>query len=427
MQNKLILVLIILIFCLTVPAKGQKQINTPYSRFNIGSLEPSGSFRSQAMGGTGIGMRDNSSIYYTNPASYSSIDTISFLFDFGFDYSIIDLSYGTDKYRSRDMNFDHLLMGFPIAKGWGFATGLVPVSNGYYNISGTTTDPVIGEVTSSHKGNGGLTNFFLGTGVNIFKNLSAGVNLSVLFGELDRINQFEFADQANSFNLYNSEKLKINGINLDYGLQYTATIKKKYFLTAGISYTASKKYKSDFSRISERYAAYTASAYSPDTLLYSDYSSKDSTKLPNTVRLGISFGKKDQYVIGIDYVSSNWASAKLQGSNGYLANSKSWHFGAELSPDKLSNTSYLARMDYRIGGHLSDDYLLINGEQIKEYGLTCGLGFRLKNYYSKLNLFFDYTKKKGNLAKGLQNENFYTIGISLNLYDNYWFRKKVFD
>jgi hypothetical protein len=432
MQNRLIIISFTLIFTFASVAEGQKQINSPYSRFNIGTLDPSGSFRSLAMGGTGVAMRDNNSVYYGNPASYSSLDTTSFLFDFGIDYSIIDLSEGKNKYRSDDMNFDHLLMGFPLAKGWGVAAGLVPFSNGYYDLSETLKsgdpgyDPLTGEITSTHKGDGGLTSFFIGTGINVIRNLSAGVNLTVLFGELDRVNQFEFGDLANTFGQYNSEKLKINGINLDYGLQYSISFKKNYFITAGISFTAAKKYRSDFTRISERFAAYQASGYSPDTLFYTNGSSGDSTKLPATIKLGVTFGKKDKFVVGVDYINTNWASAKIQGSSGYLANSKSWLIGAELVPDKLSNSSYLARMEYRIGGHISNNYLLINGEQIKEYGASCGIGLRLKNYFSKVNVFFDFTKKNGNLAKGLHNENFYTMGISLNLYDN-WFMKKRFE
>ena len=76
MQNKLIIVIFISLFSFAYTANGQKHINSPYSRFNIGTLEPAGSFRSLGMGGVGTAMRDNSSIYFTNPASYSSLDTI---------------------------------------------------------------------------------------------------------------------------------------------------------------------------------------------------------------------------------------------------------------------------------------------------------------------------------------------------------------
>ncbi len=432
MQNKLIAISFILIFPVCFTAKGQKLINSPYSRFNIGTLDASGSVRSLSMGGTGVAMRDNSAIYFVNPSSYSSIDTTSFLFDFGMDYSIIDLSNGTSKYRSDDMNFNHLMIGFPLAKGWGVAAGLVPVSNGYYSLSESIKngdpgyDPLTGEMISVHKGSGGLSNFFLGTGINITKNFSVGANFNVLFGQMDRVNQFDFADFVNTFGQYYSEKLKINGVNFDYGGQYRAAFKKDYFFTAGFSMTPAKKYWSDLEKISVRYSSYSTSAYSPDTLNYSNTSSKDSTKLPSTIRFGVAFGKKDKFVATIDYVASNWANAIIHGSTGYLANSKSWLFGAEYIPEKYSNTSYLSRIEYRLGGHISDNYLLLKGVQIKEYGASCGLGLRMRGTLSKTNIYFDFTRKNGDIAKGLHNENYYTVGLSLNLYD-YWFRKRRYE
>jgi hypothetical protein len=433
MQNRPVAILIIITIFITCSVKGQKQVNSPYSRFNLGSIVPSGSYRSLAMGGTGVAMRDNNSIYFVNPSSYSSIDTTSFLLDFGSDYSISVLSDGVNKYHSDDMNFGHLLIGFPLAKGLGFAFGLVPVSNGYFNIQETLKegdpgyDPLTGNITSTHKGDGSLTNFFIGTGLNLTRNFSIGANLKVLFGELDRVNQFQFEDYANTFGQYYSEKLRIRGLNFDYGAQYTAKFKKDYFFTAGISFTAAKNYRSELEKISERFASYTASAYSPDTLYYINNSSKDSTRLPSVIRLGVSFGKKDKFVAAIDYVSSNWAEAKIHGSPAsYLANSKSWLLGVEYIPDKFSNFSFMSRIEYRLGGHVSDNYLILNGAQIKEYGASCGIGIRMRNSMSKATVYFDLTKKNGAISLGLHNENFYTVGVSLNLYD-FWFIKRKFD
>ena len=72
------------------------------------------------------------------------------------------------------------------------------LSNGYYKMSESVLeqdpgyDPIVGEYASFHAGEGGFTNFFLGTGVNINKNFSAGVNMTFLFGQVNRINQFDF-------------------------------------------------------------------------------------------------------------------------------------------------------------------------------------------------------------------------------------------
>ena len=173
-------------------ASGQKQINSPYARFNLGTLEPAASFKSLGMGGIGIAMKSGSSVFFANPASYSSIDTNSFVFDIGLDYGIVRLSDGKDHFRSEDMNFDHLIMAFPIKKGFGVSVGIVPVSSGYYKLQQSVTktdpnyDPLVGPYTSFHSGDGGLNNVFLGTGFRINKHFSAGINMMLLFGEINR-------------------------------------------------------------------------------------------------------------------------------------------------------------------------------------------------------------------------------------------------
>jgi hypothetical protein len=427
MRNKIIFITLISLFSFAHKATSQKLINSPYSRFNIGSMEPAGSFRSLGMGGIGTSLRDNSSIYFSNPASYSSLDTNSFIFDFGLDYSKSILSDGVSTFASDDMNFDHLLIGFPIAKGWGAAAGIVPISNGYYKISesvlkGTPKyDELVGEYTSYHAGNGGFTNFFLGSGININKNFSAGINMTVLFGQINRLNQFNFADYYYVYNNSSTEKLQLGGINFDYGIQYTGSLKNDYFINGGISLTSGKYYNSKYEHLALRYTAYG----SKDTI---SYISDDLTSayIPGTLRLGISFGKKNKFTTGVDFISTKWSKSKIPGAKGYAADTRSLLFGAEYIPDKFSNFSFLKRLEYRIGGHIEDNYLIVNGEQIKEYGANFGIGLPMRRTFSKTNLFFDFTRKTGSIVNNLHNENYYTMGISLNLYD-FWFIKRKYD
>jgi hypothetical protein len=119
MQHKSISAILISLFLFSYVVTGQKQVNSPYARFNLGILEQAASFKSLGMGGIGVGVKSNSSVLFANPASYSSIDTNSFIFDFGIDYGLNQLFDNTNDFTSEDMNFDHLIMGFPIAKGWG--------------------------------------------------------------------------------------------------------------------------------------------------------------------------------------------------------------------------------------------------------------------------------------------------------------------
>jgi hypothetical protein len=424
MQNRLAAILLIIFISFPFNSSGQKLINSPISRYNLGILEPAGSFRSIGMGGTGVAMRDKSSIYFSNPASYSSIDTNSFIFDFGLDYGFNILSDDSSTYFSDDLNFDHLLMGFPIARRWGIALGIVPLSNGYYNISETVPDDNMGtgEYIEYHNGNGSFTNFFIGSGVNITKNFSVGVNMTLLFGSIKRFNEFDFTKDLNVFNTVINEKLQLTGIGVDLGLQYFAPLKNNYFLNAGASWSPGKKCKSRYESIAYRFNYYGIS----DTL--PDFPILDSTKahLPGTLRLGLSFGKNNKFTTGIDFLYTNWSNAKFHGSDGYVADIKALLIGAEYIPDKFSNYSFLKRIEYRIGGHIEDNYLVLKGKQVKEFGASIGFGIPMRRSRSKTNFFFDYTKKSLKGGDIVHFENYFTMGLSLNMND-LWFLKRKYD
>ena len=387
MRNKLIRIFILdlISFSLSFSAFSQKQIDSPLGRFNLGILQPAGSFRNIAMGGVGTAFRDNNSINFVNPASYSSLDTNSFIFDIGMEYGINVISDGTSKHNSDDMNFDHLMIGFPVAKGIGVAAGIVPFSNGYYKISETVndpSDPVTGEYTSYHIGGGNYSNVFLGTGINLTKNFSAGINMSVLFGSVSRANEVFFSEFTTEYHDDQVEVLQLNGINLDYGLQYRASLKKDFFLTAGFSLSSGKHCKSKYSDLTCRFTASTPA----DTL---KYISDDSTKafVPGNYRLGISFGQKNKFTAGVDYMFSNWSDAKFYGSAEIVCKYRALLFGLEYIPEKYSNYNLLKRIEYRFGGHVEDNYFIYNGQRIKEWGASLGFGIPLRGSSSKTKIY----------------------------------------
>jgi hypothetical protein len=431
MRNKFKFIILVLVLSCGLSAEGQILVNSPYSRFNLGKLEQQGSFRSSGMGGISLALRDNNSIQFSNPASYSSFDTLSFIFDFGMTYSRNVLSEGETDYFSDDMNFHHFIIGFPLSKRWGLAAGVIPYSNGYYSLIEQTTshdsdyDPMVGEIYGTHKGTGGYNTFFLGTGLNITKNISAGVNLTVLFGQIERINQITLLADNYLFNSKYNEILSLRGVNFDYGIQYSGNLKNNHFINAGISYTLGKKYSSNYEKLNLRYSNYSLSPYSPDTLSY-ESSKNGKAFIPQTLRIGVAIGRKDRIVAGIDYLITNWSAATIPGSAGYIADSKSLRFGIEYTPEKYGNSGYLKAIDYRIGSHFSDSYLVLNGSQLKNYGVTIGLGLPMLGSVSKTNIFFDYTKQRKSTNNGLPEENIFSVGLSLNMYD-YWFIKRKYN
>ncbi|HSL87283.1 MAG TPA: hypothetical protein VK861_10150 [Bacteroidales bacterium] len=427
MQNKSIFLAGLLLFSFLLNLSGQKMVNSPYARFNIGLLEPAGSFRSLGMGGTSVSFRDNTSIYFSNPASYTSIDTNSFVFDFGIDYSINRLMNGETRFTSDDMNFDHLLMGFPLGKNIGVAAGLVPFSNGYYKLAETIRqgdpgyDPVTGEYSSNHLGEGSFINFFAGAGIKFLRHFSAGANMTILFGQIKRTNRITFSDYESVFHYNRSENLRIGGVNFDYGLQAALPVNKNYFINAGISLTSGKRYNSDYEDFSYLFSAYNTA----DTLSY--FTGGDQKAyIPGTLRAGLSLGRKDKMTASFDYITTKWSKAEILGAEGYLADTRSLHFGIEFIPEKYTIYDYFRRIEYRAGAHIENNYVIINNEQIKGYGFTAGLGIPVRRSLSKANIFFDYTVRSGSFDNNLHRENYYTMGISLNLHD-YWFLKRRYD
>jgi hypothetical protein len=424
MQNRLARLFLLISICFPVSVSAQKLIDSPLARFNLGIMEPAGSYRSIAMGGVGTAIRDNNNIFHTNPASFSSLDTNSFVFDFGMDYGVNVITDGTSHYKSDDMNFDHFMIGFPITKGLGVAAGILPLSNGYYNISEIIPeDPLTGtgEYTAYHVGNGNMTNVFLGSGIKLTKNISAGINMSLLFGQISRTNEFVFTDYYNVYHDDNIETLHLSGINLEYGLQYTLPLKNNYFFNAGVSYSAGKHCKSEYSNFSFRFTSSNVT----DSISYTvDTTSK--AFIPGTLRLGIAFGKKNKFTAGLDYVATKWTDANFHGSGNNLGDTKAILFGVEYIPDKFSNYSFLKRIEYRVGGHVEDNYLVWNGQQVKEWGASLGFGIPLRRSLSKTNFFLDFTRKSLATSSYSHYENYFTMGASLNFYD-FWFVKRRYD
>ena len=292
----------IILFSISPLLFGQKLVNSPYGRFGPGTLEPQGSFKTLSMGRAGTALGDPLTINYSNPASYSKVDTNSFVFDFGLDYRFMILEDGAGSDYSEDINFRHFAIAFPIGKRIGFATGILPFSSGYYNISSTTRlgdvnfDPLIGETEERHYGSGGYNNFFWGLGSSPVKNLSIGANMTFLLGEIKRENIYLFLDDNNHYNSLFKEEAKVAGFNFNLGAQYTINLENDLYTTAGLTFTSSKKYKAETTNIISRYSIFTGSDLTVDTLIF-DENLNNSITLPQSVSFGLAFGKKDFLVV----------------------------------------------------------------------------------------------------------------------------------
>jgi hypothetical protein len=82
-------------------------------------------------------------------------------------------------------------------------------------------------------------------------------------------------------------------------------------------------------------------------------------------------------------------------------------------------------MAYRLGGHYHNSYLQLDGEQLKDYGISFGVGLPLRNTKSSFNLTLE-AGRRGTLENNLIRENYLFLSFSVTLHD-FWFMKRKFD
>ena len=108
-------ILVFLLWCI-VSVNAQNATSSPSSRFVFGELNDNVPVAYSAMGGVSFGMRSNKVINPSQPASYTSCDSLSFMFDLA--GSVMWTHYG-DSYGKRNVangNLEYVTLQFPLWK-----------------------------------------------------------------------------------------------------------------------------------------------------------------------------------------------------------------------------------------------------------------------------------------------------------------------
>jgi hypothetical protein len=396
---------------------------SPYSRFGLGDMVLQGSARNYAMGGIGLGLRDGNHINYLNPASYSEQDTLSFLFDAGLIGSYTSMKTASQNFSLNNGGLSHIIMGFPIARWYKSSLGLVPYSRVGYKIVDFALLPDIGIVDYYYNGSGGLNKALWGNSFRFNKYLSAGVNISYLFGSLTQTRTIQIPSDEDSFITESRGRVIINDFYFTYGLQLTLPVYKDVSLTAGIIYEPQKEMTANNDMFVENILR-TSSAIVRDTVL-NITGEKGTVNLPSNLGIGMVIRNNNKFILGADFYLQDWSETRILGQADSLTNSKSLRIGGQYQPDFSDFRNYFKRIQYRAGIHYTETYLKLRGEQLKDYGLTLGVGLPFRNTKTTFNFAIDIGKR-GTLAQNLILENYVAFNFSLSLYD-FWFYKRRID
>ena len=145
----------------------QSGTNSPYSQYGLGELSDQTSGFNRGMNGLGLGFREHNQMNYINPASYSALDSLSFIFDMGISGQLTNFKENSRKVNAKNADLEYVQAGFRAARHLGVSFGVLPFTNvGYdYSFSGTVNgDANNTTYTNEYSGSGGLHQVYLGFG-----------------------------------------------------------------------------------------------------------------------------------------------------------------------------------------------------------------------------------------------------------------------
>ena len=412
----------LLLTLVTGMAIAQNNTNSPYTRYGYGDLSDQYFGNSKAMGGIAFGLRDGAQINALNPASYTAIDSLTFLFEGGVSLQNMNISGGGQKLNAKNSSFDYLAMQFRLHRRLAMSIGLLPFSNVGYTVgevqsgNGTTT-------SKSFTGDGGLHQLYAGIGVKVLKNLSLGVNASYFWGDITRRTTVLFPGE-DAYSFIQEMGLSISDYKLDFGAQYTQELGKKHSVTIGAVFSPKHKLNNDYTVMTQNSTTTTTDM--------------DATfELPNTFGVGFTYNFDKRLTVGADYSLQQWSKAKF-GLNNVSDPRVSEDFeetyafcdrqkisvGAEYIPN-LVGRSYLSRIKYRAGAYYTTPYYKIDGKKAsREYGVTAGFGLPVPRSRSILSISGQFVRMKG-LETNMVNENIFRVSIGLTFNEVWFFKRRV--
>lgn len=391
-------------------------MNSPYTRYGFGQLATMEVGVNKGMGGTGIGLQNNSQINMLNPASYAAVDTLTFLLDVGMSLHNTNFAEGGVKMNARNTTFDYLAMQFRLKPRLGMTIGMMPFSNIGYNFSNTQIirDDEDGQVTTTNRyyGDGGLRQVTMGLGWSPFKGFSVGTNLSYLYGEVYHYvyNQYNESAISTRTKRYTAD---ITTYKADFGAQYQTSFGKNW-IALGATYQLGHTIDDE---------VYIIDMISTGSIVTSsDTTTMGAMSIPSGFGVGVSYTFDERLTLAADYSMQQYGTANFFGMKG--ADYHRASVGFEYIPERITRNLF-RRARYRAGLHYATAHYTVNGQQgPTEYGASIGIGLPIMNGWntkSIINISGQAVHVRPGVP-GMITENYLRLSIGLSFNES-WFDK----
>lgn len=386
----------------------QNMTSSPFSRYAYGDMNENVPTAYRAMGGVGFGMRNNRAINPAQPASFTSCDTLTFMFD-------IAASANWSRYRDvngmrnkANGNLEYVTLQFPLWKRWiAMSVGLLPYSSVGYDI--TESDSTAGggyHYNRSYLGEGNISQVYGGLSFNVCNWLALGMNVYYMWGELSHMRMLSFTEtDVNSTIQY--ENLSVSNVRFRAGAQLFHTF-GDHSVSLGAIYEHKLKLNSELLIF--------------ETQGDTSYLVQDAWELPMVWGVGGSYNWANRLTVAFDFERQGMASAiygGLPGRMSGLQDRNRYALGIEYRHNPAGR-KYVERMLWRAGVSVQDEYLAMVGS--KKISACIGIGFPVFSVGTVVNTTIEYIHR-GNPAGLEDNSLRFTVGVSVA--ENWFFKRKL--
>jgi len=421
----------------TFSSLAQNRTFSPLSRFGLGEINRRGNGQAAGLDHTGIGLSSDDYLNNLNPASYTGLDSLSFLFDAGVMGTKQKISTELEgQSEFNNANFDYMTFGFPLGNHGGMAVGVTPYSSTGYSLY--QEDPHIHSAQNKVQGTGDINRFYLGLSIEPLKNLSIGAHTSYLFGNLRNMNYTVYAEDYQSVPIGKYRELHINDFYVDFGLQYKIQPSKESTIIIGATYTPKTNVKANYTSLTVTNFTIPNKndlRITGDTLEYTNTTfDNNQLSLPEMMGIGFSYSIKDKFTWAADYRYEKWSKTSIIDSYSRLNDSWRTSTGLEWVPNSRNGRSYFERMKYRIGGHYGKEYITVTEYRpdgtkptfgLYDYGMSFGFSLPIKRSKSTVNLALELGNRS-TTDKDVISEKYAKLSFSFTIHE-YWFMKSRFD
>ncbi|MGQ7869919.1 hypothetical protein [Sunxiuqinia sp. sy24] len=401
---------LILLTCATF---AQNNTSSPYSMYGLGELRFQSTPHNSAMGNAGIGMLSDNFLNTLNPASYSALDSMTFVFEMGADGKISDYQNSNKSASATRANFSYLAMGMHVNNWFSAGFGLNPFSSTGYEINTTSLiEGIQQEYPLSIMGSGDISRAYFSLSVMPLKKLSLGMKTSYLFGNQAQM-QFHNLIDLGSSSITNETTDYFNNFYWEFGVQYQIQLKASTLMLGAI-YNPRQEIQTR--RVN------TTSNSAGIVLQYEEESDGDFV-IPEEIGIGFSWKKGDYLLVAMDAGMQMWSDESYDISGVDLNNNPYLHGGVDYLPSTSLRDAYYKKVNYRLGFQYAKSYLNLREIQLDEMVFSFGVGLPIRNQKSRIDLSFELGKI-GTTSKSLIQENYLRFRLGFSLKDTWFTRPK---